>query len=98
MTWAEKSTKSSANNYRAEISGGIGVQLIIKATITGRGVAGHRVPKIGCDNMGVVRHSNSPLRPMLEKQPQADVLQYYKDLMALSQIGGMMEHVYGHSD
>ncbi len=42
MTWAEKSTKPSANNYRAEILGGIGAQLIIKAAITGRGVAGHQ--------------------------------------------------------
>jgi hypothetical protein len=98
MTWAEKSTKLLANNYQAEILGGIGAQLIIKAAVTGRSVAGHRLPRVGCDNMGVVRHSNSPLRPMLEKQPQADVLRYFKGLMALSRIGGMMEHVYGHSD
>ena len=63
LTWAEKSTKSSANNYRAEILGGIGAQLIIKAAITGRGVTGHQALRIGCDNMGVVRHGNSPLRP-----------------------------------
>jgi hypothetical protein len=35
---------------------------------------------------------------MLERQPQADVLRYYKGLMASSQIRGKMEHVYGHSD
>jgi hypothetical protein len=44
MACAEKSTKSSANNYQAEILGGIGTQLMIKAAISGRGVAGHRVP------------------------------------------------------
>ncbi len=59
---------------------------------------GHRPPRVGCDKMGVVRYGNSPLRPLLEKQPQADVLRYYKGLMASSQIGGKMEHVYGHLD
>jgi hypothetical protein len=48
--------------------------------------------------MGVVRHGNSPLRPMLERQPQADLLRYYKGLMASSGIRGKMEHVYRHSD
>jgi hypothetical protein len=35
---------------------------------------------------------------MLEKQPQSDVLQYFKGLMASSRIGGWMQHVYGHAD
>jgi len=73
-------------------------KLIIKAALTGRGVVGHQALQIGCNNMGVVRHGNSPLRPMQERQPQADVLRYYKGLMASSRIKGKMEHVYGHSD
>jgi hypothetical protein len=35
---------------------------------------------------------------MLEKQPQSDVLQYFKGLMALSRIGGWMQPVCGHAD
>ncbi len=35
---------------------------------------------------------------MLEKQPQSDVLRYFKGLMALSRIGGWMQHVYNHAD
>jgi hypothetical protein len=35
---------------------------------------------------------------MLEKQPQYDVLWYFKGLMALSRIGGQMQHVYSHAD
>ena len=35
---------------------------------------------------------------MLEKQPQSDVMRYFKSLMATSQIGGRMQHVYRHSD
>jgi hypothetical protein len=35
---------------------------------------------------------------MLEKQPQSDVLRYFNGLMALSTIGGWMQHVYGHAD
>jgi hypothetical protein len=35
---------------------------------------------------------------MLEKQPQSDVLRYFKGLMASSRIGGRMQHVYSHAD
>jgi hypothetical protein len=35
---------------------------------------------------------------MLEKQPQSDVLRYFKGLMALSRIGGRIQHVYSHAD
>jgi hypothetical protein len=35
---------------------------------------------------------------MLEKQPQSDDLRYFKGLMALSRIGGWMQHVSGHAD
>jgi hypothetical protein len=48
--------------------------------------------------MGVVRHGNSPRHPMLEKQPQSDVLWYFKGLIALSRIQGRMQHVYGHAN
>ena len=50
----------------------------------GRNVVGHHTPKVGCDNMGVVHHGNHPRHPMLEKQPQLDVLGYVKGLMATS--------------
>jgi hypothetical protein len=46
----------------------------------------------------MVQHGNSPQHPMLERQPQSDVLQYFKGLMASSRIGGQMQHVYGHAD
>ncbi len=73
-------------------------QLIINAAITGRKVLGHGPLTLGCNNMGVVQHGNSPRHPMLEKQPQSDVLRYFKGLMALSRIGEQMQHVYGHAD
>jgi hypothetical protein len=98
VTWVEKSTKKAANNYRAKILGGCSTQLIIKAAIHGRNVLGHGPLTMGCNNMGVVQHGNSPWCPMLEKQPQSDVLQYLKGLMALSRIGGQLQHVYSHSD
>jgi hypothetical protein len=34
----------------------------------------------------------------LEKQPQSDVLRYFKGLMALSGIGGQIKHLYCHAD
>jgi hypothetical protein len=64
ITWVEKSTKKAANNYHAKILG-----MIIKAAITGCNVLGHGPLTVGCNNMGVVQHDNSPRHPMLEKQP-----------------------------
>jgi hypothetical protein len=98
VTWVEKSTNKAANNYRAKILGACSTQLIIKAAITGRNVLGHGPLTVGCNNMGVVQHGNSYRHPMLEKQPQSDVLRYFKGLMASSRIGGWMQHVYGHAE
>jgi hypothetical protein len=97
VTWVEKSTNKAANNYHAKILGGGSTQLIIKVAITGCSVLGHGTLTVGCDIMGVVRHGNSPRKPMLEIQPQSDVLWYIKGLMASSRIGGWMQHVYGHA-
>ncbi len=88
VTWVEKSAKKAANNYRTEILGGCSTQLIIKAAITGCNVLGHGTLTVGCDNMGVVRHGNSPSHPMLEKQPQPDVLRYFNSLSAKSVLAG----------
>jgi hypothetical protein len=85
-------------NYHAKILGACSTQLIIKAAITGCSVLGHGPLTVGCNNMGVVQHDNSPQCPMLEKLPQSDVLQYFKGLMASSRIGGRMQQVYGHTD
>jgi hypothetical protein len=98
ITWVEKIPKKAANNFRAKILGGCSTQMIIKAAITGCNVLCHCKVRVGCDNMGVAQHGNSLHYPMLEKQPQSDVLQYFKGLMASIQISGKMQHVYGHAD
>ncbi len=98
ITWVEKSTKKAANNYCAGILGACSTQLIIKAAITGRNMLGHGPHTVECNNMGVVRHGNSPQCPMLETQPQSDILQSFKGLIALSRVGGRIQHVYGHAD
>jgi hypothetical protein len=73
ITWVEKSTKKAANNYHAKILGACSTQLIIKVAITGHKGLGHGPLTLGCNNMGVVQHGNSPWCPMLKKQPQSDV-------------------------
>jgi hypothetical protein len=93
-----RALKRAANNYCAKILGTCSTQLIIKAAITGRNVLGHGPLTVGCNNMGVVQHGNSPQHPILEKQLQSDVLRYFKGLMALSRIGGRMQRMYGHAD
>jgi hypothetical protein len=85
VTWLEKSTKKAANDYCTKILGGCSTLLIIKAAITGRNVRGHGTLTVGCNNMGVVWHGNSPQCP-LEKQPQSDVVWYFKGLMTFFRI------------
>ena len=98
VTWVERSTKRSADNYRAEILGGCCAQLIVKAAVAGRGVLGSATPCFGCDNMGVVLHGTNYWCPLLEKQAQSDVLRYFKQLISESRIGCTMVHVHGHMD
>jgi hypothetical protein len=98
VTWVERSTKRSVDNYRAEILDGCCAQLIVKAAVAGRGVLGLATPCFGCDNMGVVLHGTNYWRPLLEKQTQSDVLRYFKQLILESQIGCTMVHVHGHMD
>ena len=84
VTWVERSTKRSADNYHAEIIGGCCAQLIVKVAVAGRGVLGSATPCFGCDNMGVVLHGTHYRRPLLEKQAQSNVLQYFKQLISES--------------
>jgi hypothetical protein len=93
VTWVEKSTKKVANNYCAKILGASSTQLILKVAITGRNILAHGPLTMECNNTGVVQHGNSLRCSMLEKQPQSDVLGYFKGLMALSRIGGRMQHL-----
>ena len=98
LTWVEKSDCKTATNYCGEILGAIATQLLIKSLVDGRVVQGHQPPRIGCDNMGVVKHGNSPLCPLSEKQSQVDLLRYFKHLIAHSRVGGSLHHVCAHSD
>ena len=63
------------------------MQLLIKLLVDGQEVSGHLPPRVGCDNMGVVKHGNTPLRPLTKNQSQADLLRYFKHLIAQSRIG-----------
>jgi hypothetical protein len=96
VTWVEKSDVYTADNYRAELLGGIALQLLVKVATDGKYIGSEMKPRFGCDNKGVVHHGNHPRRPMPEKQPQADVLRYYKRLVRDAPFRSRMFHVYGH--
>ncbi len=98
MRWVERSSKASADNYRAEILGGVGAQVLVKAVVTEHHVARSHIPKYECNSMGMVIHGTPCKHPMLEKQAKADVLRLFKSLMLTSCIDGQMYHVHGHMD
>jgi hypothetical protein len=98
VTWVEKSNAHTADNYRAELLGGIAIQLVLKVASDGKYVPRNLRPQCGCDNKTVVHHGNHPRRPMPEKQAQADLLRYYKRLVRDAPYRCRMYHVLGHLD
>lgn len=82
----EKSDNKTASNYRGEILGAIATQLLIKFAIEGRDITGHKPIVLVCDNMGVVKHGNEPKNPLSEKQCQADLLGFLKNLISTSRL------------
>jgi hypothetical protein len=98
VIWVEKSDVHTADNYRAEILGGIAIQLLLQVATDGKYISSDMKPRLGCDNKGVVHHGNHPRGPMPEKQRQADVLRYYKRLVHDAPFRCRMFHVYGHMD
>ena len=96
VTWVEKTTTKTADNYRAEILGGIAAQLIIKAALTDRKVHPLMTVRIGCNNLGAINHGNKAIRPLYKRQRQADVLRLFKQLISQSSSKVVMYHIYGH--
>ena len=72
--------------------GGLATQLFLKILLDGRSMEGISPPRIMCDNMGVVKHAETARRPLLEKQV------HFKRLIAASNPGGRLYHIYSHSD
>jgi hypothetical protein len=97
---SEKSDVYTVDNYRAELLGGIALQLLVQVATDGNYISSEMRPRFGCDNKVVVHHGNHPRRPMPEKQQQADVLHYYyyKHLVRGAPFKCKMFHVYGHLD
>jgi hypothetical protein len=93
LMWAEKSTPQIATNYWGDILGGLATQLFLKILLDGRPMEGIIPPRIGCDNMGVVKHTETALLPLLEKQVQADVLRPFKSLIAVCKPGGRIPYL-----
>ena len=98
VSWVEQSDTKTADNYRAEILGGIAIQLLLKIIVDGKYIPSGLSVRIGCDNKGVVHHGNKPHRPLETKQAQADVLRYYKSLVCESPIKMKFYHIQGHLD
>ena len=77
-TIAEQS--QSALSYRGEILRGVVTQLILRAAVQGR-MGPHPLTIEDCDSDGVVKHSNTPFRPLSSAQSNADVLRFMKRMI-----------------
>jgi hypothetical protein len=86
-----------ADNYRAEILGGILVQLVLRAASQNK-YSPYAPVVVDCDNLGVVRHGNAPKKSLKEKQPQADALRSFKQLITENPLECIFRWVEGHLD
>ena len=85
-----------ASNYRGEILGAIIAQLILRAS-SRRASSPFQPVTIYCDNQGVLAHGNDPSSSLSEKQPQADLLRYLKQLIRENPFQSRFEWVEGHA-
>jgi len=58
LIWVEKIDSYDADNYQAEILGGIAAQLMLRAALQGKGVHMPTPITSFCDNLGLVHHEN----------------------------------------
>ncbi len=86
----------AADNYRAEILGGVLLQLVLRAASRVTEVQ-YLDPTIHCDNKGVANHGNSAGTSLPEKQAQADVLRSFKQLIRENPFRSCYAWVEGHS-
>ncbi len=77
-TIAEQS--QSAGSYRGEILGGVVTQLILRVAVQ-EGMGPYPLTIEDCDKDGVVKHSNTPFRPLSSTQLNADVLRIMKHMI-----------------
>jgi hypothetical protein len=77
-TIAEQS--QSAGSYRGKILGGVVTQLILRVAVQGR-MDPYPLTIEDCNNDGVVKHGNTPFRPLSSTQSNADVLRIIKRMI-----------------
>ena len=53
---------------------------------------------VDCDNIGVVIHGNNSIRPLPSNQPQADLLQTFKNLVSSQTFQVQYKYVASHAD
>ena len=85
-----------ADNYRAELLGGLMTQLVLRAA-SSRKLSPYKEASIFCDNQGVLSHGNAPWAPLSEKQPQADVIRSLKQMTRENPFPTNWKWVEGHS-
>jgi ribonuclease HI len=95
-TWVE--CCDEADNYRAELLGALCSSLLLKAASSVAAVYGSRPLIHLCDNMGVVKHGNTPYLPLKDKQSHSDVVRLFKQLERELPFPRVYEWVEGHVD
>ena len=90
--WSE-----NADNYRAEILGGVLIQLVLRAASRTPN-ATYEPVEIDCNNQGAVTHGNTATRVLKAKQEQADILRSFKQLVMENSFKSEFKWVASHQD
>jgi hypothetical protein len=86
----------AASNYLGELLGTILALLILQAA-SSMVTTPYPRTTLHCDNKVVIRHSNSLLRSLPEKQQQADLIRLVKHLASTNKCRAIWEWVEGHA-
>ena len=89
---------SSADNFHAELLGGLMAALVMKTTTSYDPSQTYLDLTMDCDNDAVVSHGNTPNSSLKAKQNQVDVIHLYKSIIRNLSLVTNINHVDGHLD
>ena len=97
ISMAEKTDKHTASNYRGEALGAL-LHAALMHVCTQDDTSTFQPVRVGCDNMGIVKHARDYKLALPDKQKQADVIRSMRAVIARLPMALNYEHVYAHQD
>ena len=96
ISMAEKTDEHTASNYRGEALGAL-IHAALMHVCTRDEPSQFQPVRVGCDNMGIVKHARDYKLALPDKQKQADVIRSMRAVITRLPLALNYEHVYTHT-